>query len=551
MLVADPGSGFEDSRTLVTRYRERGSKMFDVLIRGGTIIDGTGNVGFKGDVAIEKDRLKILVGDTSSVSAASIIDAAGCVVAPGFIDVHTHSDLIALSEPLNEPKIRQGVTTDMLGLDGLGYAPLSKKNLEMMLRHYSGVNGYPRLDYNWSSITEYLQQFHQKTSINVAYLIPNSCLRVETVGWEERPATKKEIKAMQEMIRQGMAEGAVGLSTGLAYPPGVYASTEELVALCQTVAECGGVHVTHVRYDLGDGAYDGFREAVEIGARSGCPVHFSHYATNIITRGQTAKLLEIVDMARDGGIDLTFDSYPWEAGSTTMHIAVPMWAHSGGPHELLQRLKNKDDRSKMRGKSTKAVGSVDKMVISAVRTEKNKWCEGLTVAAVADRLNKDPWDTMCDLMIEEELEVAFYCFTGDMNDVKVIMTHPAHMFITDGLRIGGMPNPRTYGTYPKILGQLVRDEKVLTMEQAIRKMTSFPAQRFGLAGRGILRDDMKADIVVFNPVTVDSLATFANPKQFPSGIEYVFVNGKMVVEKGKHTGALPGEPLAMRGYVGG
>ncbi|MEE8413937.1 MAG: hypothetical protein V3R96_05240, partial [Dehalococcoidales bacterium] len=175
--------------------------MFDVLIRGGTIIDGTGNVGFKGDVAIEKDRVKILVGETSSVPATNIIDASGCIVTPGFIDVHTHSDLIALSEPLNEPKIRQGVTTDMLGLDGLGYAPLSKKNLEMILRHYSGVNGYPRLDYNWSSITEYLQRFHQKTSINVAYLIPNSCLRVETVGWEERPATKKEIKAMQEMIR--------------------------------------------------------------------------------------------------------------------------------------------------------------------------------------------------------------------------------------------------------------------------------------------------------------------------------------------------------------
>ena len=525
--------------------------MFDILIKGGTIIDGTGNVGFKGDVAVEKQRIKILRGDTSSVPAANTVDASGCIVAPGFIDVHTHSDLIALSEPLNEPKIRQGVTTDMLGLDGLGYAPLSRKNLEMMLRHYSGVNGYPALDYNWRSVAEYLQQFHRKTSINVAYLIPNSCLRVETVGWEERPATRKEITAMQEMIRQGMSKGAVGLSTGLAYPPGVYASTEELVALCQTVAECGGVYVTHVRYDLGDGAFDGFREAVAIGARSGCPVHFSHYATSIITRGQTARLLEIVDQARASGIDLTFDSYPWEAGSTTMHIAVPIWAHSGGPHKLLQRLKNKDDRAKMRGKSTKVVGAVDRMVISAVKSKKNNWCEGLTVAAVADRLNKDPWDTMCDLMIEEELEVAFYCFTGDMNDVKAIMTHPAHMFITDGLRIGGMPNPRTYGTYPKILGQLVRDEKVLPMEQAIRKMTSFPAQRFGLAGRGILRDGMKADIVVFNPATVDNLATFANPKQFPSGIEYVLVNGKMVVAKGKHTGALPGEPLNMRGYNGG
>ncbi|GAH74225.1 unnamed protein product, partial [marine sediment metagenome] len=265
----------------------------------------------------------------------------------------------------------QGITTEMLGLDGMGYAPLSKKNLEMMLLYWSGVNGYPKLDYNWSSVAEYLQQFRHKTSGNVAYLIPNSCLRAETVGWEDRPATEKEIRAMQDMIRQGMTEGAVGLSTGLSYPPGIWASTEELVELCKTVAECGGVYVTHVRYDLGDGAFDPFREAVAIGARSGCPVHFSHYCTNLATRGQAARLLQLVDEARASGVDLTFDAYPYEAGSSTLHIAVSMWAHNGGPYELLKRLKNKDDRAKMRGQSTKIVGSVEGIVISAVKTEKN------------------------------------------------------------------------------------------------------------------------------------------------------------------------------------
>ena len=524
--------------------------MFDVLIKNGTIIDGTGNIGFKGSVAIEKDRIKILVGDTSSLEAVKTIDAAAYIVAPGFIDVHTHSDLIALSEPLNEPKIRQGVTTDMLGPDGVGYAPLSKKNLEMMLVYYSGISGYPGLDYNWSSVAGYLQQFTHKTSINVAYLIPNSCLRVETVGWEDRPATKEEIAAMQGMIRQGMAEGAVGLSSGLSYPPGIYADTEELITLCRTVVECGGVYVTHVRYDLGDGCFDGFREAVTIGARSGCPVHFSHYFANTATRGQTARLLQIVDEARAGGVDLTFDSYPWEAGSSTLHRVAPLWAHSGGPYRLLERLRNKDERKKMRGQVSGTAGAVEKMVISAVKTEQNQWCEGLTIKEMADRLNKEPWDAICDLLIEEDLAVAYYAFIGDMNDVKVIIKHPAHMFLTDGLLIGGMPNPRSYGTYPKILGQLVRDEKLLTIEQAIRKMTSFPAQRFGLAGRGILRDNMKADIVLFNPLTVNNRATFANPKQYPLGIDYVFVNGKMAIEKGKHTGVTSGESLTMRGYVG-
>jgi len=354
---------------------------------------------------------------------------------------------------------------------------------------------------------------------------------------------------MQAMIRQGMVEGAVGMSTGLQYPPGSYAGIEELIDLCKAVAECGGVHVTHVRYDLGDCIFDGFREALRIGIHSGCPIHISHYFATIALRGQTARMLRFVDDARAMGVDLTFDSYPWEAGSTMLDIACPQNDYSGGPYELLKRLKDKDRREKMRGRSTANLGRIDGMVISAVTTQENKWCEGLTVGAIAERLNKDPWDTMCDLMIEENLGVAFYNFGGDMNDVKVIITHPAHMFCSDALRIGGMPNPRTYGTYPKILGQLVRDEKIMPMEQAIRKMTSFPAQRFGLSDRGILRDGMKADIVVFDPVTVSGVATFANPKQFPLGIQYVFVNGKMVVERGSHTGALPGEPLSMRGHV--
>jgi N-acyl-D-amino-acid deacylase len=205
----------------------------------------------------------------------------------------------------------------------------------------------------------------------------------------------------------------------------------------------------------------------------------------------------------------------------------------------------------MRGQPGRVVGRFETIVISAVQSDKNKWCEGLTLQAVIDELKKDPWDTVFDLLLEEKLAVAFYTFGGDMNDVKKLMTHPAHMFITDALRIGGMPNPRTYGTFPKILGQIVRDEKVMTIEQAIRKMTSFPAQRFGLADRGILRDGMKADIVVFDPVTISGTATYEKPKQFPLGIDYVFVNGKMVVEKGKHTGALPGEPLKMSGYAEG
>ena len=521
--------------------------MFDVLIRGGEIIDGSGNIGFKGTVGVEKDRIRILLGDTSSIEAANVIDASGYIVAPGFIDVHTHSGLMSLSEPSNEPKLRQGVTTEIIGLDGLGYAPLSKKNLEMMLVRNSGLDGYPDITYDWSTVPQYLERFHHKTSANTAFLIPNSCLRVETVGWEMRTATKSEIGKMQDMIREAMAAGAVGLSTGLQYPPGSFADRDELVELCKVVAECGGVYVTHVRYDMGDCAFDGFREALKIGTLSGCPVHFSHYFATIALRGQTRRMLQFVDEGRAGGVEITFDAYPWEAGSTMLDIACAQEEYNGGPYELLRRLQDPDERERMHGQSSGILGKIDGMVISAVKSDNNKWCEGLTVGAVANKLDKDPWDTICDLLVEESLAVAFYTFGGDMNDVKVIITHPAHMFCSDALRIGEMPNPRTYGTYPRVLGQLVRDERIMPMEQAIRKMTSFPAQRFGVKDRGLLRDGMKADIVLFDPVTVSCVATFPKPKQFPLGIEYVFVNGKPVIEKGKHTGALPGEMLAMGG----
>lgn len=520
--------------------------MFEYLIGNGMVIDGTGNVGFKASVGIDTDkRVKVITGDTSGVQAKNVVDAEGQIVCPGFIDVHTHSDLMPLVEPYNEPKSMMGVCTDLIGLDGMGYAPLSQDNLSKLLRIWSGVDGHPDIRYDWSSVAEYLAKFDRTTSTNVGYLVPNSCLRAEVVGWSNRPSTTDEIRMMQQLVRQGMEEGALGLSTGLTYPPGSYASRDELVALCKTVADCGGVYVTHVRYDLGDGAFDGFREAIAIGALSGCPVHLSHYATNLAIRGQAQRMLALVDGARNRGIDVTFDSYPWRGGSSTLITVLPQWALEDGPDHVIACLEDRLVRERMRHDAYGLVGAMDELVVGAVKTDRNRWCEGLTIQSIADRLEKDTWATICDLLLEEDLEVAFNAFTGDMDDVRTILVHPAQMVCTDGLRIGTMPNPRTYGTYPKILGQIVRDEHLMPLEQAIRKMTSFPAQRFGLSDRGILRDGMQADIVVFDPYTVSCVATFENPRQFPLGINYVFVNGTMVVERGRHTQATPGVPLML------
>ena len=525
--------------------------MFDILIRDGQIVDGTGNPWFQGSIGITGECIKVLRGDISSVQAARVIDASGCVVAPGFIDGHAHSDLIALSEPLHEAKIMQGVTTDLIGVDGMGYAPLSKTNLEMMKVYWSGVDGNPELDVEWRSVAEYLQCFHHKTAGNIGFFIPNGAIRAEAVGWENRPATEEEIRAMQDMIRQGMTEGALGLSSGLSYPPSIWADTDELIKLCKIVAEYGGIYTIHVRYGMGDGAFDGFKEAVKIGERSGVAVNISHLCCISTTRGQPDKLLQIIDEARASGVDISFDSFPYEYGTTYLVMPfIPLWAQHGGPYTLLERLKSEAVRTKMReeqGQNLEAWS--DSHYISGVKSKKNKWCEGLTLRAIADKLGKDIMSTVCDLLVEENLEVAINEQYGDCRDIQVMMQHPAGMIGSDAFLIGGRPNPRSYGTFPKVLRWLVREEKVLTLEQAVRKMTFLPAQKYGLLDRGILRDGMKADIVIFNPDTVSDMATLEKPKQYPVGIDYVFVNGVLVVDKAKHTGALPGKVLTIKGNI--
>ena len=516
--------------------------MFDLLIDRGRIIDGTGQTWFRGSVGIDGDTISVLRGDTSSVAADRKIDARDRIICPGFIDMHSHSDLMLLSDPAHEAKLRQGVTTDALGMDGLSYAPTSPDRLEELLTYLAAVNGTPPGNVRWGRVSEFLDLLDGKTSCNVVYFVPHAAIRVEAMGWADRLPTAPELQRMQELARQGMRDGAFGFATGLTYPPGAYSDTDELAAISEAVGEYGGFYMTHARYNLGDRLLDPFREAINVGQRSGVPVHISHYHSPVQGLGQ--RMVRLVDEGRDAGIDVTFDQYPYPAASTVLHSLLPYWVHAGGPGLLLRRIHEQSVRDEIGDTVEPQWGlSLDHYIFSHIGSDKNKEWEGRSLVDLAQYKGKSMVNAICDLLIEEQLNVAFVARTGNPENIRNIAMHPAQMVGSDGLLTGSQPNPRTYGTFPYVLGQFVREEGLFPLEEGVRKMTSYPAQRLGLKDRGIIRDGMKADIVVFDPETVEARATFEDPRQYPVGIDYVLVNGRVVIDSGVHTGALPGKAL--------
>ncbi|MFQ5934439.1 MAG: amidohydrolase family protein [Dehalococcoidia bacterium] len=518
--------------------------MLDLLITGGRIIDGTGSTWYYGAVGVEGDRVRIFRGDVSSVQAARVIDAKDCIVCPGFIDMHAHSGLVILAEPHHEPKVRQGITTELVGIDGNSYAPFtSQEDFDKFVELNSGLDGIPNLPGRWSTVAEYLSMFDSKVAVNVAYIIGNSPLRINTVGWEDRRATGQELEHMKALLREGMEEGAFGISTGLDYPPGSYADTGELIELSREAARLGGIYHTHVRNTLGDQFLDPFKEAIQIGREAEIPCHLTHLYQRVQARGPATALLDLVEGSREEGLDVTFDSYPYIYGSTRLLIIIPQWAQSGGPEALKEVLRSPEARERMRREMGPRSGGWDQMWLTYFKKPHNQQYEGRSLAAVAEMMDKHPVDAVCDLLLDEDFQTSFVMAGVNPITLHKFVQHPLSMVGTDALLIGDFPSPRTYGTYPIILSEYVRDERLLDLPEAIRKMTSFAAQRLGLKDRGILRDGMWADIVVFDPETISTPATRDNPKQFPLGIEYVIVNGKVVVDKGEHTGVLAGRGL--------
>ena len=523
----------------------------DLLITGGTIVDGTGVPGRPGTVAVVDGRIRVVDQvEPPPANVARTIDATSKVVAPGFIDLHSHGGLVILADGRHEPKVRQGVTTEVVGVDGNGFAPFERRaDLEAFVHLDCGLDGRPDIDYDWSSVASYLARYDGTVSINIATLIGNTPLRVNALGWDDVPADAQAIDRMRGLIRDGMADGAFGLSSGLDYPPGSYATTEELAALTEEVGRHGGFYHTHVRYPLGDRYLDPIREAIEIGRRAGAPAHITHFYHRQTHPGGPEPLLALVTDARAEGLDVTFDTYPYEWACTRLVIQMPQWVQAGGPGPLKERLADRATRDRIRGDFrargaayANREGWADVRLGAFRRPENLRW-EGRTVADLMAETGHDALDVICDLLLSEDLGVTQVTSGPWGATLGQFVAHPVGMVGTDSTFIGLKPSPRTYGSFPRILGQFVRDEALLSLEEAIRKMTSAPAARLGLRDRGVIRDGAVADLVVFDPATVRSTATYDEPRSYPVGIEQVIVAGMLVVADGVHTGATPGRAL--------
>jgi N-acyl-D-amino-acid deacylase len=522
---------------------------FDLIVENGTVVDGSGERGFAAAVAVRGGRLDVIRGETEeAVGATRRIDATGLVVAPGFIDLHSHSGLMLFADPLHEPKVRQGVTTEVIGVDGLSYAPIpDPADLEALVHMNSGLDGWPEIDYDWSSVESYLDRLDAlRPSVNLALLVGNSALRLAAIGWEEVEATSGDVQNMRAMLREAMEQGAVGISSGLDYPPGAYASTDELAQLTSEAARNGGFYHTHVRYALGDRYLDPFREAIEIGRRGDGPAHITHFYHRQTFPGGPGPMLALVDDARAQGLDVTFDTYPSEWASTRLLIMIPPWAQAGGPMRTKERLSDAAVRDRIRrelaerGVLFAGRHAWDDLRLGAFTTPDLLRWEGRTLGEVIEDRGDDPVDVLCDLLLAEDLRLNQVTPGPWTESLREFIRHPVGMIGTDSTFVGAKPSPRTYGSYPRVLGQFVREEALLSLEEAVRSMTSAPAARLGLADRGSIRDGLAADLVVFDPARVRANATYEEPRQFPDGIEWVVVGGEVVVERGAHTGARSG-----------
>lgn len=528
-----------------------------ILIKNGLIVDGSGHPGYHADVLLNGEKIekiaKTIHLTPAEAEGAKVIDARGLVVAPGFIDTHSHSDLQILIEPEVAPKVLQGITTEVLGQDGISMAPLPMQYIGPWRKNLAGLDGdSDQIDWTYETTENYLKMIEEiRPGLNECYLVPHGNIRMEAMGLENRLPNEEELEKMRAITRREMEAGAVGLSTGLIYMPCAYSESEEIIAMCRIVAEYDGLFVIHQRSEA-DTILDSMKEVIKIGRESGVKIHYSHFKVcGKKNWDKVDQVIELLEEAKREGIRVSFDQYPYVAGSTMLGVILPPWVHDGGTDNVLKRLADPQLRKKMVYDIEHGIpgwdnfvefAGLDQIFVTSVKTEKNKDAIGLNLVELGKLRGKDPYNAAFDLLCEEENAVGMVDFYGTEEHVIRIMKRPEMNACTDGL-LGGKPHPRVYGAFPRILGKYVREEKALTLEEAVYKMTKKPATTFHMAGRGEIKEGYQADLCIFNPETVIDKGTFIEPVQYPEGIEYVIIGGEVAVEGGKHTGKRNGKVL--------
>jgi len=533
---------------------------YDLLITNGRIVDGSGRPGYRADVAVQGDRI-VRIGNLQRAKAKRVIDARGLVVAPGFIDMLGQSETYVLIDPRVMSKVMMGVTTEITG-EGDSIAPMSErliKEQEDFLRRFD-------LKIDWRTLDEYFKRLEkQGAGVNLGTFVGATQVRAHVIGFDNRPPTPAELEQMKQLVADAMKDGALGLSTSLQYVPARFAKTDEIVELAKVARQYGGIYATHQRSEA-NALDESLKEVFEIAQQAKIPVEIWHLKTAYKKNwGRMPEVLRRISDARARGLDVTADVYPYIAGSTSLSACLPPWALEGGTEKMLERLRDASIRQKLKTEITTdskdweniylGSGGAAGVLIGSVVNRELEAMQGKRVQQIAEEQGREPLDALFDLILADHGQTGAIYFMMSENDLLAAMKAPFVSFCTDsgaratdGPLSGSKSHPRGWGSYPRILGKYVREEKILTLEKAVQKMTGMPAARVGLKDRGLLREGMFADIAIFDPTTVIDRATFEVPNQYPEGVAYVIVNGQLSVDGGKRTAALAGRPLRGPGY---
>lgn len=523
--------------------------MFDVVIAGGTVVDGTGGAGYRADVGIAGETIEA-IEDLSHADAGRRIDATGLTVSPGFIDPHTHAEGALLVDPQLACGLRQGITTVFLGIDGMSYAPLSRENYRIYRHWLGGLLGDPPDELDMGSVAAFRSHYHGKVAVNTAYLVPHATIRLEVLGFRDRPLRGEPLDEAKRLIREGLEQGAVGFTTGSKYYPGPWGDTHELVELCRVVREAGKVYMSEPRSLERAFGGGGVTEAMEIVRQTGVRLHLAHYRTSADTAGRLDRIMGPIDQARTADADVTFDIYPYPSGSSIPVSFLPGPVQEGGPEAILRRLSDPEQRRQI-GAHLDAHQSAFLRPLTFSYAPEAPALEGRRLQDLARERGRPLGETLCEVLFEQRLRLGHVTAPPDSAEVRhqidrdclELLARPDYMACSDLTPAGSCPHPRCYGAFPRLLGRLRRELGTLSLEAMIHRMTDRPARRFGLTRRGRIEKGYFADVTLFDADRVIDTATYATPRRFPTGIPYVVVNGAVAVDNERCTGLYAGHAV--------